>query len=423
MSYQRRIVDDVLDELMPHLAAVALEGAKGVGKTHTAMERAETSFALDNSRTRETVSALPDSITQAAPPVLIDEWQLVPEVWDVVRRAVDSDPSGGRYLLAGSAEAPPGARIHSGAGRIVGLKMRPLSLAERGLLEPTVSLGELLEGEFDGDGGASPLDLGDYTDEILASGFPGIRLLPRRARNAQLGGYIERIVSRELAENGLTVRRPAVLRSWLAAYAAATSTTTSYSGILDAATPAESEKPARPTVTAYRDYLTRTYILEPLEAWVPAFSPLKRLTQAPKHHLVDPALAAHMVGVGREGLLGGSGRRVGGDTGAWLGALFESLVTQSVRVYADANEATVHHLRTRATDHEVDLIVEGHDRSVVGIEVKLSGTVGDSDCRHLNWLEGQIGDRLVAKVVVTTGPVAYRRPDGVYVVPLALLGP
>jgi hypothetical protein len=109
--------------------------------------------------------------------------------------------------------------------------------------------------------------------------------------------------------------------------------------------------------------------------------------------------------------------------GSWLGALFESLVTQSVRVYAEATNAQIGHLRTKNTEHEVDLIVEGDDRQVVAIEVKLAATVDDKDVRHLNWLHSAVGDRLADRIVITTGEIAYRRKDGVAVIPLALLGP
>lgn len=111
------------------------------------------------------------------------------------------------------------------------------------------------------------------------------------------------------------------------------------------------------------------------------------------------------------------------STGTWLGALFESLVTQSVRVYAEAAGASIGHLRTKDTTHEIDLIIEGDERQVIAIEVKLAATVSDHDVRHLNWLSQQIGDRLVERVVITTGEHAYRRRDGVAVIPFALLGP
>jgi hypothetical protein len=425
MAYRRRIVDDQLDELFPHLAAIALEGAKGVGKTATASQRAATVVDLANPNYRQAVSADYDYVAQVAPPVLIDEWQLEPQVWDRVRRAVDDDSSGGRFLLAGSAGVAPEVRIHSGAGRIVSLPMRPLSFSERDLDRQTVSLRQLLAGETPKISGTSTLGLSDYTDELLRSGFPGIRDLPDGPRRVQLDSYLARIAQSELPDNGMPVRRPAALRNWLTAYAAATATDASYTAILNAATAGEDDKPTRQTVAGYREHLTRIFILDAVPAWSPTFAPLKRLTRSPKHHLVDPALAARLVGVERAALLRGEGDRVSAaaDTSTWLGALFESLVTQSVRVYAAAHGAQVGHLRTRDTDHEIDLIVERADRKVVAIEVKLSDTVGPKDVRHLNWLHEQLGDRVLERVLVNTGKTAYRRPDGVAVVPLALLGP
>jgi predicted AAA+ superfamily ATPase len=423
MAYQRRIVDDVLDNLFPHLAAIALKGAKGVGKTATASQRATTILTLNEPRQREVLAGNPDYVVQATPPVLIDEWQLEPSVWDRVRRAVDDNNAGGQFLLAGSAGIRPGVRIHSGAGRIVSFPMRPLAFSERGLSEPTVSLRTLLQGGRPKITGRTSVGLPAYADEILRSGFPGIRELPERARRVQLDSYVARIAERELPENGVAVRRPNALKSWLAAYGAATATDASYSTILDAATAGEDDKPARATADSYREHLQRIFVLDPIPAWIPTFNTLKRLTHAPKHHLVDPAIAARLVGMGKTGLLRGEGSRVSAQTGTWLGALFESLAAQSVRVYAGATDAEVGHLRTKNTDHEVDLIVEGEDRQVVAVEVKLAATITDKDVRHLNWLHDQIGDRLVDRVIITTGEFAYRRPDGVAVVPLALLGP
>ncbi len=298
-----------------------------------------------------------------------------------------------------------------------------MTFSERGITEPTVSLRALLSGDRPDCAGRSDITLSTYVDEILRSGFPGIRDLPERARQIQLDSYVTRIVDRELPENGVIVRRPAALKSWIAAYAAATSTDAAFNAILDAVTAGESDKPARQTIDGYRDHLQRLFVLDPVPAWVPTFSPLKRLTQTPKHHLLDPAIAARLVGVGKAGLLRGDGMRVSNATGTWIGALFESLVTQSVRVYAGAANAQVGHLRTKNTEHEVDLIVEGEDRRVVAVEVKLAATITDRDVRHLHWLRDQIGDRLADSVVITTGEFAYRRPTASWSSPLALLGP
>lgn len=423
MVYTRRHLDALLDEVFPDLAAIALEGAKGVGKSETARNRSASVLALSTAAGRNAVAGNPQVILELPRPVLIDEWQLEPGVWDAVRDAVDVDSTGGQFLLTGSAGVQPGVRIHSGAGRIVSLSMRPFTMFEREREQATVSLHALLHETVRKLEGHTDLTVGDYTDEILRSGFPGIRELPSRARNLQLDSYIARIIEKDLPENGVLIRRPAVLRAWLSSYAAATASTASYTTILDAATAGESEKPARQTVAQYRDHLTRVFVLDPVEAWMPTFSPLKRLGASPKHHLVDPALAARLVGIDRQGLLQGDGATPSPSTGSWLGALFESLVTQSVRVYADIMDAHIGHLRTKDGAHEIDLIVERADRTCVAIEVKLADTATDRDVRHLHWLKDQIGDRLVDMIVITTGPYAYRRRDGVAVVPFALLGP
>src|SRR5207244_9381227 len=151
---------------------------------------------------------------------------------------------------------------------------------------------------------------------------------------------------------------------------------------------------------------------------------IARLSQRPKHQLADPALVARLLGVDASTLLrGGSAGPLIPRDGTLLGALFESLVTLAVRVYARAAEAEVSHLRTKGGEHEIDLIVERGDAGVVAIEVKLSRAVVDNDVRHLAWLARQLGDELLDAVVITTGPEAYRRPDGIAVVPAALLGP
>lgn len=302
--------------------------------------------------------------------------------------------------------------------------MRPLTLQERGVGVPTVSLAGLLAGNA-AIGGETAVRLGDYAGEILASGFPGLRGLSERSLRAQLDGYIARVVDREFPQLGLTVRNPAALRRWLNAYAAATSSTASYETIRDAATGGEGEKPSKKTVAPYRDALERLWLIEPVPAWMPTRNRLRRLASPPKHQLVDPALAARLLGAGIDALLDPSTEpalpRVPRD-GTLLGALFESLVTLDVRVYAQASEARVGHLRTAAGEHEIDLIVERDDGRIVAIEVKLAATIGDDDVRHLLWLKERLGDDVVDLVVVSTGARAYRRADGVAVVPAALLG-
>lgn len=423
MAYQPRLIDSLLTDMLSGLPAIAVEGAKGVGKTATASRLAGTVIDLDNPQTREAINANPALLTELERPVFIDEWQLVPETWDTVRRAVDREPGGrGMFLLAGSSGVGSDARIHSGAGRIVRFAMRPMTMQERGLDPATVSLSSLLAGEKD-IAGASDMSMADYVDEILASGFPGIRRLDAEFRAIALDSYLSRIVDSDIRELGVRVRKPALLMAWLRAYGAATSTTTEYSKLLNAATAGEPDKPARQTVDAYREHLTRLFLLDPLPPWIPTFSPLKRLTVSSKHHLVDPALAARLAGVEKPGLLIGEGQTVSQQTGSWLGALFESLVTQSVRVYAETSGLRVGHLRTKSGDREIDLVLEGPNRRCLAVEVKLSPTPSDAELSHLHWFRKQMGEQLVDAIVVTTGAHAYRRKDGIAVVPLSLLGP
>lgn len=420
-EYRRRVIDCELDELVVALPALSLDGPKGVGKTSTARRRGGTVVRLDDPAVLEIVAAQPGRLVTGNPPIVIDEWQRFPSSWDLVRRAVDENPTGGRFILTGSA-TPAAGPTHTGAGRIVTLRMRPMTLPERGFETPAVSLASLLEGGRPDVSGTTGATLEDYTTEILAGGFPGIRHPSGRAQRAALDGYLDRIVDADLPELGVEFRRPRTLWRWLQAYAAATATTSSYETIRDAATAGEANKPAKTTTIPYRDALERLWVLDALPAWAPTSNHLARLTSAPKHHLADPALAARLTGVNAGALLRGEGPNTIPRDGTFLGALFESLVTLTVRVFSQAAEARVSHFRTKGGEREVDLIVERGDRRAMAIEVKLAETIRDEDVRHLVWLAGRMGHELVDAVIVTTGRYAYRRPDRVAVVPLALLG-
>ncbi|MCY3893963.1 MAG: DUF4143 domain-containing protein [Acidimicrobiaceae bacterium] len=420
-GYIERVVDRELDELLEELSAVSLEGPRAVGKTETALRRARTVFRLDNDRALAIARAEPQRLAQGERPILIDEWQRLPSSWDVVRRAVDADFTGSRFLLTGSA-SPNELPTHSGAGRIVAVRMRPLSLAER-LGGTTVRLSELLRGSRPPVEGASKVDLAGYASEIVRSGLPAAQGLSDRMLRGMLDGYLNRIIEYDIVEQGTRVRDPRTLRTWLSAYAAASSTTTSFTKIAQAASSRDGQTPARSTALAYRGALERAWMIEATPAWLPTPNRLRRAASAPVHQLADPAFAARLLGVDVDALLGGSpGRELLPRDGPLLGGLFESLVTLSVRVYAQANEARVSHLRTRAGEHEVDLIVERTDGRVVALEVKLGGTVDDDDVRHLRWLGQRIGAQLLDAAVVTTGHEAYRRRDGIAVIPAALLG-
>jgi predicted AAA+ superfamily ATPase len=419
-TYRRRVLDEVLDDLASELPAIEIFGAKGVGKTETARRRAATVIALDDPVERDLLAGDPDRVRRVDHPLLLDEWQRFPRSWDLVRRAVDDHE--GSYLLTGSS-VPAEAPTHSGAGRMVSYRMRPLSLAERGIDNPTVSLSALFDGDDKIDG-HTELGLPDYANEITGSGFPDLHGLSVRSRSARLEGYVHSIVQRSFPEQGLAVRKPQALRDWLTAYAAATSTTTTYQRILKAATPGDGDPPSRQTADSYRTVLEQLWLLDPLPAWQPSRNRLSRLARSPKHQLADPALAAHLLGVSASALLRGSeGSRPTLYEGALLGALFENLVAQSVQVYAQITDARVFHMRSDSGDREIDIIVEHPDGRVIAIEVKVTQNPSSRDVRHLLWLKEELGENLTDMLVITPGPWAHRREDGVAVVPAALLGP
>lgn len=427
LQHQPRIADDELSALLDMLPAVSIEGPRAVGKTWTAVRLANTVYALDDPDVLAEVQADPHIITQGEPPILIDEWQRFGASWDLVRRAVDRDFSPGQFILTGSAR-PRTWPAHSGAGRIVTLRMWTTSLSERHPGSATVSLKTLLAGDRAEVSGQTSLSLEDYAAEIVAGGFPGWTRVDERARGRLIDGYLHQLVEHDFRLSGHPIRNPAALRRWLAAYAAATSSTAAYETIRDAATAGESDKPAKTTTIAYRDTLEAMWVLEPLPAWLPVASHLSRLKRGPKHHLTDTALTSRLLHVTAASLVDGGVTSPAGLPAAvaagrsLLGGLFESMVTHDLRVHAQSADARVSHMRTWNDQREIDLVIE-HQGRVLAAEVKLGNQVSPADTRHLRWLRDRLGPALIDAMVVTTGAEAYRDEDGIAIVPAGLLGP
>lgn len=422
-DHQPRVADRELRDLLDELPAISIEGPRAVGKTWTASRLANTVYALDDPETLAEVRADPRLLAQGAPPILIDEWQRFPASWDIVRRSVDRDFSPGRFILTGSAR-PEARPAHSGAGRIVTLRMWTTALAERRPGLPSISLASLLAGDRVEIEGACSLGLEDYASEIVSGGFPGWRNTSGRARELLSDGYLHRLAEHDFPLSGHRVRNPAALRRWLTAYAAASSSSASYETIRDAAASGEGDKPAKSTTIAYRDTLEAMWILEPQPAWVPAASHLSRLKRSPKHHLADTALAARLLNATADTLTGGDVRPQAGSglvRSEMLGALFESMVVHDLRVCAQPADAKVLHMRTWNDERELDAVIE-HRGRVLGVEVKLGADVTGRDTRHLRWLRDRIGPGLIDAVVITSGTEAYR-DDGIAIIPAGLLGP
>jgi len=417
MAYNDRIIDHVLDELLPSLPAILLDGPKAVGKTTTALQRAKTVKRLDREAERMMAQADPTWALRGENPILLDEWQKTPEVWGRIKDAVDSNYSGGQYILTGSM---PNQETHSGAGRITAIRMRPLSFAERQITQPSISLHDLLQGTASIEG-QTGINIDDYCAEMMHSGFPAIRTLQGIPLRVALDGYIERVIDADVRDMGLAIRKPATLKAWMTAYAAATATTASWEAIRDAANSGSTEQPAKTTVLPYRDALTRLRILDELPAWLPTRNQFARVSQAAKHYLADPALALRLMNYDAETVRTAMNFGSGKYDGPLVGRLFEALVVLSVRTYADASFAKAMHFRERDGRHEVDLIVERQDGKILAMEVKLSATISDDDVKHLKWLKREIGDDLIDSVVIYAGEFAYRK-DGIAFIPLSMLG-
>lgn len=404
-SYQERAIDKLIAELLPSLPAILLDGPKAIGKTTTALQWSKSNFRLDLDDQRIPVEASPEIILSGRKPILVDEWQKVPQTWTVIKHLVDSDYSGGQFLLTGSM---PDASMHSGAGRIVSIRMRPLSFAERNLQTPSIKFSELLAGTADIQG-TSNINLQQYCEEILQSGFPAIRNLSGAAHRASLNGYIDRIIDADMKSAGHNVRRPASLRNWLRSYAAATGTTASWETIRDAASSGSSETPSKSAAIPYRDVLARLRILDSLPPWIPSHNLLSQASQSEKHYLADPALVMRIMDLDTT------------NHGPMLGRLFEALAVLSIRTYATTSHSESFHFRDVRGRKEIDLIIKRPDGKILAVEIKLGDSVHETDFKHLRWIKEQLGDSVIDLVVINTGKFAYRK-DGIAVIPLSLLG-
>jgi predicted AAA+ superfamily ATPase len=425
--YERHI-EGFLAKVLESLPAIALDGLKGVGKTESASSLAETVYMLDRSLDRLLVENRMSRLDEDATPVLVDEWQKLPEVWDFVRRSVDNNRTTGRFLLTGSVTAK-NLDVHSGAGRIVKLRMYPLSLEERRLDKPSVRLSNLLgqtdpfAAEIEGE---TFIGFDRYMEEIVLSGLPGQRVADEFGRRLLFGSYLDNLLSHDFEQEGIRVRQPHALKRWLTSYAAAIASTTAYNSILDAATAGDSEKPALKTTIAYREALERLWLIDELPAWLDGENYYSRLKKTPKHYLADSAFAVQLLNISIDALLGGDKNALP-DTrfdkryGNIIGRLFEALVCQSLKAYASVLNAEVSYFHTENGEREIDFMVT-QGLKTVAVEVKLAPTVDGTDVRHLVWLKQAMGKRLTDAVVLTTGQIAYRREDGIAVIPAALFG-
>lgn len=421
--YEKRLIDSILKEYVDELPAILLEGAKAVGKTETCKQLASTEYSMDNAAQRELLQNNPDIILQNSKPVLIDEWQLAPSLWSYVRHAVDDGLPNGSVLFTGSS-IRVNSRVHSGAGRIIRLKLRPYSIEERNLSDSYIRIEDLFN--FDSKAtvnGETDKTLVDYLDEIYRSGFPGIRNKSERIRKVLLKSYVTNIAEHEFEENGFKILNPHSLLAWMRIYAASIGTETKQSTLINAAT-ASDAIPSAPTVSKYREALEILDITDEVQPFLPMGKIYGNLAKGMKHFMLDPAIALSLLGVEKDELIDYQvPKYVSKFHQTLTGQLIESFVYQSLVVYADVNDAQLSYYRNSRGTREIDFILQKGHRLIL-FEVKTNPDVKDSYVRHLNWFEDEIGDEFkVTKVLLNTGRYAYtRQEDHVHVIPLALLG-
>ncbi|WP_244924896.1 ATP-binding protein [Actinomyces bowdenii] len=418
-NYIPRIADSGLSRALRASGAVQVKGPKWCGKTSTSLQAAASVIYLqDPDRSASYLSLAemkPSVLLEGETPRLIDEWQMAPQLWDAVRFAVDRRGEPGQFILTGS--SIPGVEgAHSGVGRIERLVMRTMTLAEAGDSSSQVSLQGLFDGEH-GVAGLSALDVEGLARVLCRGGWP-TAVLNEGGDEAgrQARAYVDGLIDSDVSRMDGVRRNATRMRELMRSYARNVSTQASQATI--AADLASNDASMAPnTVSDYLDALARSYVIEDLPAWNPALRSKTAVRTSPTRHFVDPSIGLAVMRATPAGLL----RDV--ET---LGLQFESLCVRDLRVYAEAADGTVFHYRDK-TGLEADAVVVLADGRWAPIEVKMGEARVDEAARHLRSLAQRVDvDRMGEPsflAVLTAGAAAYRRDDGVLVIPLACLGP
>ena len=416
-EYLPRIVGRNVDAALQRRGAVLIEGCRGCGKTWTARRFARSEARLDDERMLLLAASDPDAVLGGPTPRLLDEWQNAPGLWNRVRRECDDRAGPGQFILTGSASPHDDITRHTGAGRISRVLMRPMSLNEMGRSSGAVSLCRLFEGEAVSVLPRSDLGLRDLATLICVGGWPASLNLDAAKGRLAVGDYLSELARADIPAASGVQHRPGSVRRLLRSIARHVATEAKATTL--AADAGGDGRLGRSTVAAYLDALERVFVVEDQPAWSARLRSRATLRRAPKRHFIDPSLAAFMLRASPERLMADH------ET---FGLLFESLVVRDLRIYSQPDRGEVFHYRDD-TGLEADAIVERDDGAWMAVEVKLSPAAGvvDKAAKSLLRLRNkmarpQLEDMAALMVVTSTGP-AYRRPDGVQVVPITALGP
>ena len=392
IEYRHRLVDDLIERLLPELPALFIVGPRATGKTTTAARYARTVVQLDREAEAVAFRADPDSAMRGLPePVLFDEWQLVPGVLGAIKRAVDAQPTPGRFLVTGSVRGDLEGELWPGTGRLTRVPLFGMSIREQiGNLGASPFLDRVARGEELPPAADTP-DLRGYVDLLLRSGFPEPALtLSAAARERWLESYVEHLITLD-AEQIDGGRDPARLRRFFEALAINTA------GIVEDRTIFEAAGINRKTALAYERLLVNLLVVESTPAWTT--NRLKRLMLSPKRYLIDPALAGAVLRLDANAVL---------RNGDLLGRLLDTFVASQIRseLAVTAARPRLYHVRQQQGRIEVDLLAELGGGGIVAIEVKASSAPTPDDAKHLATLRDRLGESFVAGIVFHTGPRA-----------------
>ncbi|MBD5425572.1 MAG: ATP-binding protein [Bacteroides sp.] len=427
MDYLPRIADKLLKSRLNAFGAVLIEGPKWCGKTTTAMQQARSVIRLQDPDMREaymaTAQARPSNLLRGEAPELIDEWQDAPVLWDAVRVAVDDRQKTGQFILTGSNSVDSEQIRHSGTGRIARIRMLPMSLFESGESTGEVSLGQLFAAkDYQLGGEISPMTVNDIIFAACRGGWPASLVATDRAARLSVAQvYVEGVLAEDISRIDKVRRDPATAEAILRSYARNVSTLAKKSSMIkDVIAITETCSPN--TFDDYVDALTRLFVIQDIDAWSPAVRSASAIRRGKKRGFVDPSIPIAILGLSPEML------EVDLKT---FGFLFECMCIRDLRAYSQALGGKMSYYHDRY-DLEADGVLHLSDGRYALLEFKLGSEEIEKGAAHLLEIKQLINEYnnkekqiLIREpdllMVITAGPMAYTRPDGVHVVPLACL--
>ena len=420
-QYRKRIADEILQRKLEGKGAVLIEGPKWCGKTTTAEQIASSVLYMDDPEKREQNIQMaelnPKRLLRGDTPRLIDEWQLAPKLWDAVRFEVDHRGELGQFVLTGSA-VPPDTKdmTHSGTGRFTWLTMRPMSLSESGDSTGEVSRGNLFTApqEIDGE---SHIDLDRLAFLVCRGGWPQAVDLRDEIALDQAMDYYDAVVHSDINRADNVQKNPERVKRLMRSYARSQGGQVPNTVIAEDISVNEDGKINEETVASYINALKKIFVIEDMPAWNPNLRSKTAIRTSDTRYYVDPSIAAAALGIGPQDLIG--------DLNTF-GFLFETLCIRDLRVFADALNGQVYHFRDK-DGLECDAVIHLRNGSYGLVEIKLGGERAiESGAASLQALGGKIDTAKMKSpaflmVLTGTGDFAYRRADGVYVVPIGCL--